>query len=170
MGNNIAWLLAAISLCGCGYTAGSLTPYGIKTVAVPIFQNDTLYRGYEFLLTKAIITEIATRTSLHPTARDAAETMLVGNITSIRQSTVIKDENRQATQFDVTIAVNILWTDTRTGKPIVPAQTLAETVQVTTDRGENFENALIQALRKLARSIVYTLESPYLLTDMASEK
>lgn len=154
----------------CGYQVGGLMPHGIETVAVPIFKNQTLYRGYEFSLTWAVGAEILTQTPLRLTSASYADTILDGEIVRIRQNTVTKDENRLATQLDVVLTVAVEWKDQRSGKPILPRQILSETMEIATARGENVQQALNQALRKLARRIVYMLEDSHLLPSPNKNK
>jgi hypothetical protein len=155
-------------LAGCGYQMGNLLPQGIHTVAVPVFGNDTLYRGYEFSLTEAVIAEILNLTSLQIATVARADTLLDASIERIAQSTIAKDENRLATRLDITITVHITWRDLRTGKNIVPARKIAETVEINTTQGETLDNAIGQGLRKLARLIVYALEDPYWVPGAAA--
>ena len=49
-------------LSACGYSHQALFPEGIRTVAVPIFENRTThYRGLERDVTEALIKEIEAR-------------------------------------------------------------------------------------------------------------
>lgn len=158
-------LLILAAFCGCGYHMGSLTPDHVRTIAVPIFHNRTLYRDWEFVLTGAVIQQILTGTNLRVTSTDSADTVLIGEITRVGQSTVTKDETRLATQFDVSISVNVEWQDRRTGKAIYPKREISESMHVFADRGENFQTAVQVAVAKLARSVVYSLERPLLLWE-----
>lgn len=156
-------LLFLLAFAGCGYRMGNMLPPGIRTVAVPIFDNDTLYRGYEFPLTEAVVAEILNLTSLQIAAPKDADTRLEATIKRISQTTVTKDENRLATRLDITITVQMSWHDLRTGRIIMPPRKVAETVEINTSQGETLDNAIAQGLRKLARRIVYTLEDSHLV-------
>src|SRR5665213_243892 len=50
--------LFSTGLAGCGYTTKSVFPPGIRTVAVPIFENRSFYRGAERDVTEALIKQI----------------------------------------------------------------------------------------------------------------
>ena len=69
--------LAMLVVSGCGYTwsengnsfsaqsspaSGNLYRTNVRTVAVPIFTNKTYYRGLEFNLSKAVVTEMESHT------------------------------------------------------------------------------------------------------------
>lgn len=150
-------------LAGCGYQMGSLISPGINSVAIPVFRNQTLYRNFEFTLSEAVIKEVLTATNLRVMPSDRADTVLNGKILKMRQSTVIKNEKRLSTQFDINITVEIEWKDQRTGKMIIRPKRLSHTIQVFAERGENFQTAAVLALGKLARTIVYSMENPSLI-------
>lgn len=131
-----------------------------QTVAVPIFHNDTLYRGYEFLLTKAVISEILSSTQMKVASIERADSILAGRITKIEQSTVTKDKNRVATELDITVFLEIEWKERSTGNPILSKTSLSETVEIKASRGQTLEDAITEALKRLARYVIYTMEHP----------
>lgn len=159
----LLWVCIWGTLSGCGYRMGSLTPHGVKTVAVPVLANYSLFRGYEFTLTRAIVSDLLTQTSLQVTTVEQADIVLEAAILDVEQRTVTKDENRLATQLDVELTVAVTWKDRRTDKLVLPQQVVSEEIEIITTAGETLEDAIAQALRKVSRQIVYTLEAPYLL-------
>ncbi len=146
-------------ITGCGYKMGDIISQ--QTIAVPVFHNETLYRGYEFLLSKAVVSEILTNTQLKVVSVDRADSILTGKITKIEQNTVTKDENRLATELDITVYLEIEWKERETGKEILPKTPIAETVEVIAGRGQSLEAAITEALKRLARFVIYTMEHPY---------
>ena len=58
---NRTWPLLALLLAGCGYVVGSPFRPDVRSVAVPIFQNDTYRKGVEFQLTEAVQKEMQQR-------------------------------------------------------------------------------------------------------------
>ena len=153
-------LSLSVLLCSaCGYQVGDILKD--QTIAVPIFHNNTLYRGYEFFLSDALISELLANTSLKVVHSSRAETILYGTITKIRQKTIIKDENRLATNLDVMVEVNIEWKDKSTNKSIIPSTSLSETIEVSVQAGQDLNKAITEALRKLARKVIYQMEHPY---------
>ena len=154
-----AIFIISILILGCGYKMGTIIPSG--TVAVITFDNKTLYRQYEFFLTQALMSEISMRTSLKTSDVSNSDTILSGTIVQISANTIRKNEQREATELDITVSVEINWKDTRTGQFIVRNNSLSETTQIISNRGENFDNSIVQSLRKLARSIVYAMEQSY---------
>ena len=54
---------------------------GIRTIRVPIFRNQTFYRGLEFSLTQAVVREIEAKTPYKVVGEGcSADTELTGNI------------------------------------------------------------------------------------------
>ncbi len=150
-------LFFSFGAIGCGYQIGSILPN--ETIAVPIFHNETLYRGYEFFLTDAVVSEILTTTPLQVVSKNQADSWLKGTIRKLEQQTVTKDEERRATELDITIYVEITWYD-KFDKIRLASKRVAETTQVKSN-GQNLDSAITEALRKLGRKIVATLEHPY---------
>ncbi len=155
----IFFFLCCLSCIGCGYHIGDILHE--QTIAVPIFHNETLYRGYEFLLTKAVISEILTTTPLQVVEQEESDTVLYGKILKVEQQTIAKDEERRATALDLTIYAQIHWQDIRQKKDILAPRTVAESIEVRFQRGQSLDSAMTEALRKLGRKIVANLEHPY---------
>src|SRR5881275_2263248 len=82
--------------CGCGYSQGGASDKGykwsslyrsnVRTVAVPIFTSKDFARGVEFSLTKAVVNQIEANTPYKVVPRERADTILEGEITSVKRS------------------------------------------------------------------------------------
>ena len=115
----------AVLLSGCepgghftflGYT--TLPPYNteIRTVRVPIFKNETYYRGMEFELTQAVIREIELKTPYKVvTAGGPADTELTGKIITYTKNMVIPNPLNEVREMETTLAVEVVWNDLRPG-------------------------------------------------------
>ena len=66
-----------------GYTSSSLYPTNFRSVSVPIFENSTMTRNVEFMLTDAVIKEIQSRTQYRILGEQYADTLLTGTIKSV---------------------------------------------------------------------------------------
>ena len=75
-------VLALGALSGCGYSTKSLYNKNYHTVAVPIFENKTFRREWEFRLTEAIAKNIEYRTPYKVAKQDKADTVLTGEVSS----------------------------------------------------------------------------------------
>lgn len=115
-----AWLGA-----GCasdpirGYAFSSARPSGVRTVHVPIFRNDTYFRGLEIELTDAVVKEIQRSTPWRVVGRDEADTTLSGAITRAELRTLsIARETGLSQEVAVVLAVDFDWTDRRSGRAL----------------------------------------------------
>jgi hypothetical protein len=117
--------LASLLLASCeegghftflGYTTRPPFNLDIHTVRVPIFKNETFYRGLEFDLTDAVIREIELKTPYKVvTAGDPADTELTGKIITYSKNPVIFDQLNLIRQMETTLAVEVVWRDLRAG-------------------------------------------------------
>jgi hypothetical protein len=126
-GRRLAWLTAAVCfvLPACepggyftvlGYTSKPLYSEEIHTVRVPIFKNETYYRGLEFQLTEAVIREIESKTPFKVvTAGCPADTELTGKITTVNKALINVTQLNGIRESEVTLAVGVVWRDLRAG-------------------------------------------------------
>jgi hypothetical protein len=99
-----------------GYTTRPTYNLDIHTVRVPIFKNDTFYRGLEFQLTEAVIREIELKTPYKVvTAGEPADTELTGKIKLLTKNLVVPDQLDLVRQSEVTLTVEVVWRDLRPG-------------------------------------------------------
>lgn len=111
----IAVVLAGFT--GCGYhTLGAAThlPPDVKTLAVPVFANDTAFNGTGRAMTEAVIREFVTRTSFRvvPEASTDADAVLDGTIlkeaiTPLTYNT----QTQQSSSFLITMVVSVTLKD-----------------------------------------------------------
>jgi outer membrane lipopolysaccharide assembly protein LptE/RlpB len=86
------WALFVLLIqLGCGYRlAGNLgLPPHIKTIAVPIFKNNTTEPDIEKVLTEAIIERLQDYGQLRITSTDKADAVLYGSVTSYEPHTAL---------------------------------------------------------------------------------
>ena len=167
-----ALLLASIFvLSGCGYTHGGDEPSGtyqwrslyredVKTVAVPIFQNKDFTRGVEFSLTKAVVNDIEAHTPYKVVPRERADTILEGEITSVKRSTLSKDSQTAVPQEQLyIITVDFTWKEIKTGRMLVERRNFEQTTTYYPTLGEGQFVGNQQAVEKLALAIVQELQA-----------
>ncbi len=117
----LALAAALLGLCGCGYhTLGAAThlPPDVKTLAIPVFANDTVRNGVETAMTEAVIREFLARTSFRviPEASPDADAVLDGTI--LKESVTPLTYNtatQQSSSFLITLVVSVTLKD-RNGK------------------------------------------------------
>ena len=105
-----------------GYQWNSIYRTDVQTVCVPIFENKDFQRGVEFAVSDAPVHQIEAFTPYKVVARDHADTILEGEIVSVRTSPLSLSETRQTPQEELAcVIVNFTWKDLRIGK--IPCRT-----------------------------------------------
>jgi len=162
----------ASGLLGCGYNSdgGSSDGYhwssiyrkDISTVAVPIFKSTDYQRGVEFTLSKALVNQIEANTPYKVVPREKADTILEGEIVSVRANTLSRDQNSalpQEQMLDLTI--NFTWKDLRSGRVLVSRRGMEQTATWYATLGEGRFVGTQEAAEKLALAIVQELQGDW---------
>ncbi len=117
--------MAAVSLlaAACGYHVGgrgALLPPDIKTIAVPIFKNETAQFRIEQSLTSAVVEELIERTRFRVTTNPVgADAVLHGTVKQIRSGAVIfNTTNGSATTLQIEVVASVDLVDQHTHKTI----------------------------------------------------
>ncbi len=152
-------LFAIIS--GCGYTNKSLINRNINSVYIPIFGNYTFRSGLEFDLTIALKDEIMSKTKLRIARKDDADTILTGKILKVKEGVITSNARDNIIENQVTISVNIVLVDRRTGRALMSMDGLSNRAEYIVTRGENINTATQECLVGLAEKIVYQLEEKW---------
>lgn len=134
----LAVALIALSLPACegghfcvlGYSSKPNYNRDIRTVYVPVFKNRTFRRGLEFDLTRLVIREIQQKTPYKVVSDcSTADTELIGTVISVSKSLVNLNPQNEIREGEMTIGVEVIWRDRRTGeilsKPTTPRDILA---------------------------------------------
>lgn len=166
----IAGLPASLLLFGCadgtvaGYRAGPVHDTGIRSVAVPIFENETYEPGLEARLTEAVIKQIQTTTPWRVTGEAYADTVLTGSITNVFRTPLTRRAGsnlpEEAAYFT---RISFVWTDSRTGRVLAQRSfvTAASTFVPNRLVGETIEVARDTSSQELARQIVRELQAEW---------
>ena len=72
----------------------------MRTVSVPIFDNQSFYQDVEFDLTEALVKEIELRTPYKVTGADRADTILQGEIVSVTSGQTEPSGDRRCSTGD----------------------------------------------------------------------
>ena len=103
-----------------GYSTASLYNQQFRSVCVPIFENQTMSRNVEFMLTDAIIKQVQARTPYAILDDTHADTMLTGTITRIALRSISQS---RTTGLDnevlITATIDFEWLNLQTGKRIL---------------------------------------------------
>jgi hypothetical protein len=144
-------LLVTLLLPGCGYSTAELYRDDVRTVALPIFGNDTFERGVETELTEALAKEIQRRTPYTLAAaravtigtppaggtssgggedlalRTGADTELTGTVVSVRRQRLSRTANTGLPQeIQVRVIADVQWRDRRSGQVLMERAGLEE--------------------------------------------
>jgi Lipopolysaccharide-assembly len=112
-------LLLLIFFPGCGYQvagrANSLPP-DIRTIAVPIFKNETAQFRIEQTLTSAVVNELIDRTKFRVTTnQDGADAILHGTVKRIRTGAVtFSPQTGSATTLQIEVVTGVTLVDQHT--------------------------------------------------------
>lgn len=167
----LRWLIllfgaAAISACSSdptkGYSFESAHDSSIKTVAVPIFTNDTFHHGVELTLTEDIIKQIQRQTPWRITSAANADAVLTGSIKGVNlRALSTRTGSGFVQEMAVQVTVDFEFVDNRSGKTLtsrtgysalgsfVPAQ----------PTGERIDVGYAGAAQTLARDLVGDLQN-----------
>lgn len=169
LGLTLASAVSLVSL-GCasdparGYSFASTTPSTVRSVAIPVFQNNTFEMGLEAELTEAIIKEIQRSPGLVVAGQDSADTLLTGLITSAELRRISLDSRTGlAQELSYTITVDFDWKDRRGGRVLTARRSFAATDTFVPGgpTGEPLATGRRGAAQRLARDIVAQLQADW---------
>ena len=169
-----AWIVL-LTLSGCGYhwagdSSGVEPGYewkglyrgDVKTVAVPIFVNRTFYRGVEFDLSKAVISQLESRTPYKVAPRERADTLLEGEIIGVNVRTLSRNEFNALPQEQLyAVIVNFTWKDLRNGKILTIRHNFEQTAPYYPTLGEGQFAGKQENVERLALAIVNELQADW---------
>jgi outer membrane lipopolysaccharide assembly protein LptE/RlpB len=150
---------------GCGYHTASHTgqlPDAVKTVAIPMFKNETTTYRVEQMLTSSVVREFTTRTHYRIVndASDDADATLRGTVLSTTASPLAYDTpTGRAASVLVVVSMKVVLSD-RNGKVLYqnPAYLFREQYELSQDLASFFEEDS-PAFRRLSRDFARTLVS-----------
>lgn len=157
-------VVCCLGLTGCGYSSKELYPTEYRTVAAPIFENRTFYRGVEFQLAEALTKQIESRTPYKVVSPGVAQTQLAGTITHVEQRQLSRRRPGGVPQeVELTITVDFVWKDLGQGGVIRDRRGFESVGRYvpTAGVGEPFEVGQHQAVQRLAEDIVSTMRADW---------
>jgi hypothetical protein len=161
--------LLSLNLTGCGYTVGNSYQPDVQTVYVPIFENKTFRRGFEYQLTEAVQQKIQAQTPFRLSKGVEADTKLTGSIKQINKSVLATTQNMDPRNLNLQFVVEVTWEDMRSGKILSQQQVpitadvvrLVSAASFAPEVGQSMATATKTATDKLANQIVQLMESPW---------
>src|SRR3989338_3350639 len=104
-------LLSLFSFAGCGYQIagrGVHIPEGIRTMAIPVFENKTLEPIVEEELTPVVIREFLRDSRIEVVNRPQAGLALQGSVTSYKESPLSFDQNQNVLEYRITVVTHLI--------------------------------------------------------------
>jgi hypothetical protein len=150
------------AFASCGYSSHPAYNQSVRTVAVPIFENHTFRREWEFRLTEAIDKNIEYRTPYKIASRKDADTILTGQIVDIQENVLTQRFGTDLPrETELTVVVNFVWKDQRSGKILVERKSFNRSATEIPQLGERVVDAEQMAIEKLAAAIVDQMQSDW---------
>ncbi|MDB4676744.1 LPS assembly lipoprotein LptE [bacterium] len=154
---------------GCAsyrYGAASMFRPGIKTVHVPVVQNETFRHDLGIRLSEALVKEIDRRTPYKVTGNPNADSTLVCTITHETKQILTETSDDDPRALDAVISAKATWT-ARNGEQLMhnslaPNNDLSITFgndsRFVPEAGQSMDTATQEAIEKLAARIVSQME------------
>ena len=172
-------LLACLAACigGCGYHNGeqstdrgdksgyqwrSLYRQDVQTIAVPIFQNRTFWRGVEVDLTTALVQQIESQSPYKVVPEERADTVLYGEIVNVDIDTISANSRSGVPQEQLyKVRVNLTWKDLRNGRILVERRNFEQTATFHPTFGESRFVGQQLSVEGLAAGIAQELQADW---------
>lgn len=165
---SVWWMPGCASDPHKGYVLGSTYDSGVRTVAVPIFQNGTFTPGIEQTLTDAITKEIMARTPWRVVSQGNADTVLTGSLGEYELMTLTRTPGTGFAQEQaLTLRVNFNWRDNRNGRVRLDRRNFSATTTFIPSRGirgesgERIEIGEREVIEELAQAIVNEMRADF---------
>ena len=160
----------AVGIPGCspdpadGWSMSWTHPEQFKSISIPMFTNQTFFRGLERDLTRALVTEVESSTPYKVTGPGTADTLLRGTIVSaelvpLSQSPI----TGLAAEMLFKVELDFEWIDLATGEPVVNRNGFAASAIFTPSRPamETIDLARFGVVQQLATDLVDVLRDDW---------
>ncbi|MFT5370447.1 MAG: hypothetical protein ACI8V2_005429 [Candidatus Latescibacterota bacterium] len=140
---------------GCAYYSTSATGSGgIRTVAIPLFENESLEANIHQALTDSLTQGFVTDGALRVVDEDLADAILQGTVVEVKEEPFTY--SNQADQYQISVFVKVVFYDTREKKVIWEAERMRGygIYSAVGSREENRQEGLNAAIQLLTRDVV----------------
>lgn len=103
----ILYLAAAVLVSGCFYSVRDTVPGHIKTIAIPVFRNETLQAAIEEDVTRQVIDRFQKDNSLTLAEEADADAVLEGRLTGYDNRVYRFNDAEQAEEYIVVLTLDI---------------------------------------------------------------
>lgn len=154
---HLSVLLLPLLLLGCAYSTTSRTAKGIKSIAVPFFDNQTTEPNLEISVTERIIQNLVDDNTLNVTEEERADAVLDGAITNFSNLPFSFNRELNAEEYHVVITVELSLFNRRANEPIWsrrPIRGDGSYLLDSTEEGFSYEDALEEAIKEITDQIL----------------
>jgi len=147
-----------------GYSSKSLYATQFKSIAVPIFENKSMAREMEFMLTEALIKEIESRTPYQILDERQADTILDGTIQTVDIRTISQSATTGLdNEVMITVTVEFEWLNLQSGGRIVGRRNFSSSALFVPSQpsSEPIEIGQFAVVEQLAEDIVDQMQSTW---------
>jgi len=106
----IALVFAALA-GGCAYTVRSTLPSHLKTLAIPVFQNNTVEFGLADDITQSLVNGFLTDRSLRIAQERDANAVLRGSVVAYKNQVFGYTTTERATEYEIVLTVSVTFRD-----------------------------------------------------------
>jgi hypothetical protein len=147
-------LLTSLLVAGCaGYRVGPVAQRNFKSIAVPMFRNQTLRPQLEAQIANAIIKDLQLDGSLRIESEPNADVVLEGAVIHYERTALrmLRNDTNVPREYEITITVRVEARDRRTGEVVLkPTDVFGKSdVFIGTDQ----QSAELQALPLIADDV-----------------
>jgi outer membrane lipopolysaccharide assembly protein LptE/RlpB len=150
-------LLIPLFVFGCAYSTTSRTAKGIKSIAVPFFNNQTTEPNLEINVTEKIIQNLVDDNTLDVTDEDRADAVLDGAIVSFSNLPFSFNRDLNAEEYHVVITVELSLFNRRANEPIWGKRSIrgdGSYLIDSTEQGTSYDDALEEAIKEITDQIL----------------
>ncbi len=151
----LLFLLLTIFVFGCSYYSfsGSTLPSHIKSVAVPLFTNQTTEYGIADRLTESLINALVRDNTLKVVPEGRADSVLRGSVVDYKKEAYTYDENENVKEYIVRVYVTASFEDLQKKKELWREERL-EGWGTYLAQGETEADAQERAIAKLSDDLL----------------
>jgi hypothetical protein len=162
----ILWmtLISCASDPTAGYSSSSLYAKQYKSVAIPIFQNDTMNRNIEFMLTDAVIKEVQARTPYQIIGEQYADTALIGTIKKVELAMLTASRvTGLNNETLIKVVIDFQWLNLQTGNKIIGRENFSSSALFIPSQpsSEPIEMGQFAVTQQLASDIVDQMQASW---------
>lgn len=156
-----ALLALALLASGCMYRWGYEPVAGATAVAVPIFENKTLRRGYEYSLTEYVRRRVLDATPLQLAREGSGAPIVRGAIVSVSEGVLIPNASDVDPPLESSISITVRVSVVKpSGEPLVAGPAIiTESESWVPALAQSRDSAADRVLRKVAERVVDLLEA-----------